>query len=91
MIAMNPALKRILYNLAYSHFALFAVNALCFGIALIFVDFTGYWEWGYKSFGFVVNGERVGIPYNTATAKVLIAVLFVTLTLKDHKAFRQTT
>jgi hypothetical protein len=80
---MNPRLKLILYNVAFGHFVLFAVNALCFGIALVFA--RTFMQWGYDDFAFSINDVVLGIPYNSTTAKVLVAVVFVTLTLKDYK------
>ena len=76
-------------NLGIAFLVLLFVNLVCFGVVALFSDFGSDWDLRFDNLAFYVNGVTAGLPSDRLPAKVLVATLFVVLTLKDHKPFRQ--
>lgn len=77
-------------NLGIAFLVLLMINFVCFGIVAMFSNFSDNWDLRYDNLAFYVNGVTAGLPSDELPAKVLIATLFVVLTVKDRKPFRQT-
>lgn len=88
---MDPKMKMVMSNVGRTIVILIAVNVLALLFQVLITDLSDGWSFGFKHGAFFVNGKQAGLAISSFNTRVLMAVIFLCLTISDLRRMERPT